>query len=68
MNKMKRIQEKYQKPLAEILLEQYQMLGSIDALAELLGVSKSAITYHAAREGLEFKTVLVRRGQEVGNG
>lgn len=66
MSKVKLIQEQYKKPLGEIMLERYAELGSIDALAREFGVAKSAITYHAAREGLEFKTVLVRRG--VGQG
>jgi hypothetical protein len=55
------IEKEYGKPLAEVLLEEYQSLGSVEKLAKKLSVSKGSIAYYAAREGLEFKTVLVRR-------
>lgn len=65
-NKIKQIEEKYKKPLADIMIDRYEALGTIEALANEFGVAKSVVSYHAAREGLEFKTVLVRRG--VGQG
>lgn len=65
--KQKQIEIKYQKPLAEVLLELHAQFGSLKAVAAELGVTPSVATYYVAREGLELKQVLVRRGQEVGN-
>lgn len=66
MSRKKQIEERYHKPLAEVLLDLHAKFGTLKGVADELGVTPSIATYYAAREGLELKQVLVRRG--VGQG
>lgn len=55
------LEEKYGKPMAEILPELYEKFGNREAVAQALGVSSSAISWWLARCGLRQVTRLEPR-------
>jgi len=57
--------EKGLQAVSSFLLEQYAQTPNIHNLASDLQINQSTLSYWVARSGLEFKTVLVRRGQGV---
>lgn len=56
----KKIEALYGKPLAEVLIEEYQSCGNIRALADKLGVQPSVISGWVKASGLKFVTRIER--------
>jgi hypothetical protein len=56
--KQQEIEELYAKPLAEVLIEEYNAVGNVRAVAKKLGVQPSIISYWVRALGLKFVTRL----------
>lgn len=57
--KLKEIEQNAGKPIKQVLIDDFNELGTQSALAEKYDVTQSTITYWLMKLGLQTKTILV---------